>query len=124
MNMRFEAREVKPYAEPLESSDLRLGEIYFHVVFFDDAMLVPVLEPLIFVGENLHQEHEEDGDRAYFQDVDSYQAGVRFDDSGPEEAEFQTFSSKNLGCIFDFDAALNVLLGCSLRRDARKGNDR
>jgi hypothetical protein len=118
MAMRFEAREVKPYAEPLEISDLRIGEIYYHAAFFDDEMLVPVLEPLIFIGENLHSEGE---GNAYFQDVTSYQAGVRFeDDFWPDTAVFQFFSANNLGCIFDFDRALNVLLGCSLRRDAHK----
>jgi hypothetical protein len=116
--MRFEATQIKRYPEPLRTKDLRIGEIYFRVAFFDNEMLVPGLEPLIYIGANLRAEQE---DSAYFQDAGSYEAGIRFgDDSGQYEGEFQFFPSKNLGCIFDFNGALNVILLCSLRREARK----
>jgi hypothetical protein len=40
--MRFEARELKSYAEPVTASQLREGEIYFSVQFADESMLIPM----------------------------------------------------------------------------------
>ena len=74
--MRFEERELKPYAEPVVSDDLRVGSIYFYVQFVDDEMLIPVVEPLVFVGTDLTAD---DQGTFYFQDVESYRQGVRFE---------------------------------------------
>jgi hypothetical protein len=63
--MRFEARELKPYAEPVSPEELKIGETYFAVLFLDDDGLVPTLEPKIFIGRDL--EPEDDG-KLYFQD--------------------------------------------------------
>ena len=48
--IRFEARDLKPYGEYVKSSTLVQGEIYFAVHFLDDQMLVPELDPLVFIG--------------------------------------------------------------------------
>ena len=39
--MRFEARELKPFAEPVSPEELRSGETYFAVLFVDDHGLIP-----------------------------------------------------------------------------------
>jgi hypothetical protein len=39
--MRFEERELKPYAEPFPPESLKTGETYFAVLFLDDNGFVP-----------------------------------------------------------------------------------
>jgi hypothetical protein len=59
--IRFEARSLKPYGECVKSSGLVEGETYFAVHFVDDQMLVPEIDPLVFIGRNL--EHGDSGQR-------------------------------------------------------------
>jgi len=66
--IRFEARDLKHYGEFVQPSDLIEGETYFAVQFLDDQMLVPKLDPLVFVGRNLEPG---DAGRLYFQDAAS-----------------------------------------------------
>ena len=116
--MRFESRELKPYAEPISDAELVEGRVYFFVNFVDDAMLIPVMIPQVFVGMNL-----EKGDikQVYFQDIDSYNSGVRYHSAkGRENAVFESGSKNEIGHIFDYEHALEVLMACSLRR--RKNN--
>jgi hypothetical protein len=109
--MLFEARELKPYAETVPTDELEIGEIYFAVDFFDDEMLIPFLEPKVYIGRNLDPEEE---DAFYFQDLDSYQAGVRFETAAEDdEVTFETGTERHL---FDYESALEVLMSCSLRR--------
>lgn len=115
--MRFEARDLKPYAEPIPPSDLKMGVIYFAVNFIDDAMLIPVVAPRVYIGEDL--DAEEPGH--YFQDVDSYRRGIRFKSSGGEaNAIFEIGTEKH---IFEYERALDVLMRCALnRRAAQSGH--
>jgi len=71
--LHFEGRDLKNYVEPVSASELREGEVYFAVNYVDNEMLVPIMEPLVFIGRNL-----ESGDvsRVYFQDVESRREGV------------------------------------------------
>ncbi|MGB0035459.1 MAG: hypothetical protein WBP79_08300 [Candidatus Acidiferrales bacterium] len=112
--MRFEERELKPYAETVPLDELQVGAVYFAVNFVDDEMLIPSMEPKVFVGRNLEAE---EGERLHFQDIDSYRRGVRFESATEDdEAIFETGTERH---IFEFERALDVLMRCSLRR--RKG---
>lgn len=116
MTMRFE-REVKSYAEPVSAAELKEGSIYFFVNFIDGELLIPAMEPVVFVGRNF-----ESGDegRVYFQDIYSYLEGIRYDTPEPvseeSSAEFHTGSEDELGHVFEYEQALDVLIACSLRR--------
>ena len=113
MTMRFE-RELKPYAEPVSPVDLKEGSVYFFVSFVDGELLIPSMEPVVFVGRNL--EPNEVG-RVYFQDVSSFREGIRYDTTAEEHrAVFQTGSEDELGHVFGYEQALDVLLACALRR--------
>ncbi|NJL27369.1 MAG: hypothetical protein HC897_05480 [Thermoanaerobaculia bacterium] len=115
--MRFEGREIKPYAVPVSALDLKEGAIYFSLTYFDDDMFIPILEPLFFVGRNL-----EPGDvgQVYFQDVYSYKDGIRYDsEPGEYEADFYAGSEDELQHMFEFENALELLLKCSLRRQKK-----
>ena len=112
--MRFEARELKPYAEPISKSELREGEVYFFVTFADDEMLVPTMDTVVFVGSNREPGDE---DRVYFQDVESFTRGVRYDTASDDNpAVFHCGSERELGHVFDFEHALDQLMACALRR--------
>jgi hypothetical protein len=111
--MRFE-RELKPYAEPVSERELKEGEIYFFVNFVDDEMLIPTMETVVFVGKNLDRG---DTDRVYFQDIDSFRRGIRFSTAQDEDfAMFQSGSQSELGHVFEYEGALDVLMACSVRR--------
>ena len=73
--MRFEERELKPYAEPVNAQTLRQGEIYFSVQFADEEMLIPIMEAWVFAGRSLDAENHA-ASRLYFQDVESYRQGA------------------------------------------------
>jgi hypothetical protein len=112
--MRFEARELKPYAETVPPDELQVGTVYFAVNFVDDEMLIPIMEPKVFIGRNLNSEQ---GDRLHFQDIDSYRQGIRFESAAEDdEARFETGTERH---IFEYEKALEVLMMCALRR--RKG---
>lgn len=108
--MRFEERELKPYAEPVPIDEVKEGTVYFAVNFLDDAMLVPTMEPKVFIGKDL--DPQEPG--LYFQDADSYRQGIRFGSTvEAHEATFEVGAEKH---IFEYEKALEVLMQCELRR--------
>ena len=75
--MRFEARELKPYAEPVSANELKLGREYFSVSFVDGEWCIPIIDTLIFTGKT----HE---GLLRFQDVVSYRQGVPPDEDTAE----------------------------------------
>jgi hypothetical protein len=90
--------------------NLKEGEIYFSVIFFDDDMLIPMMEPRVFVNKRKADEKE----NLYFQDIQSYRRGVRFDfPEAEEEATFETGAGR---FMFEYDRALDVLMSYALRR--------
>src|SRR5271154_5466568 len=112
--MRFEARDLKLYAEPGVASDLREGEVYFSVQFVDEKMLIPIIETWVYAGKGRDPEIE--ADRLYFQDVESYGRGIRWNSADKDEADFQVQQLQYIKHIFEYERALEVLMNCSLRR--------
>jgi len=117
--MRFEARDLKPYAHPVTAKVLERGNVYFSIQFADDAMLIPIMETWVFAGSNLHPEDAQN--HLYFQDVESYLQGIRYGTATDENATFQVALEENTNHFFEYEYALEELLKCSLRR--RKGSD-
>jgi hypothetical protein len=116
--VRFEERELKPYAESVSPDDLVSDQVYFTVRFADEKLFVPIVEPLVFIGRNLEKG---DNDLLYFQKFESYSNGVRFDPStGKNAREVHVRGPEDLKHIFEFEKALNVLMSCSLRRRHRQ----
>jgi hypothetical protein len=54
--MRFEERELKPYAEPVLPDQLQEAKIFFPFIFLDEDMLIPNTEPRVFVGSKTEPE--------------------------------------------------------------------
>jgi hypothetical protein len=120
--MRFESRDLKPYAEYVPTNALKQGATYFYIRFIDNDLLVPVLEAFVFVGRNLEAEDER---KVYFQDAASFFSGVRIDTedinaTGSTDGRAVLYSfPDDKGHVFEYDRALDVLLTCALKRKAR-----
>ncbi|MEZ5901327.1 MAG: hypothetical protein R3D51_17750 [Hyphomicrobiaceae bacterium] len=123
--MWFEGREVSLTAMPVEATALEIGKTYFSLTFIDSFMLTPILETLVYLG----QEEAVDGKIVLqFQDISSFNAGVpmpkSFEGSKPrlshtpsgDIATFYQCSPTDLGSVFEFENALALLMLCSLRR--------
>lgn len=118
--MRFAERELKDYAEPVIPRDLRKGGVYFSVQFVDADLLVPVVEPFVFLGKDpggTGQGH------LIFQEFESYGQGIRYESAGESDRHFFRIAApSNIKHIFEYERALDVLMTCALRR--RKPNIR
>jgi hypothetical protein len=117
--LRFEERELKTYSEPVVVENLREGSVYFALNFLDKELLLPTMEPVVFVGKNLEPGDEE---RYYFQDAESYRSGIRYATAVPEEDEVTFYSGAAPIHIFEYERALDCLLACSLRRREPSGS--
>jgi len=112
--MRFEARDLKEYAEPVEAGQLEPGCVYFAVQFLDEEMLVPILEPWVFLGRDLRKG---DVHLLYFQSFESHSGGLTLQSATQRDREsFQITSERGIKHIFEYDRALDVLMTCALRR--------
>jgi hypothetical protein len=90
---------------------LSVGEVYFSVIFLDEEILIPTLDPVVFIGKDLSPG---DVEKPYFQDAASYRDGIRF---GPDAAETGAmFYSGSIKSVFTYERALDLLLARSLRR--------
>jgi hypothetical protein len=113
--MRFEGRELPPWTEPVRAEDLVEGRIYFSVLFLDEALTIPTLEPWAYVGKDLEPD---DSGILYFPDAESYLDGVRYGSCQPgDDAVFSTADDRELGVMHEFERALEDLLRCSLSRE-------
>ncbi len=128
--LRFPEREIPRYAVRVEPSELVVGQVYFRLSYLDEAMSVPELVPLVFIGRDL--EPESNGShRSFFQDAASYLSGVRWGDASPEivgqteeerfegwlqRGHFETVAETDGGGVLLFERALDLLLLCSLER--------
>lgn len=113
LKMRFEERELKSYAEPVQESELTEGSVYFSLNFLDEEMLIPTMETVVFIGRNLEPD---DVDQVYFQDAESFERGARKDGDADEFTRFYSGSKNEVNHIFEYEHALDQLMACLLRR--------
>lgn len=111
--MRFEAREITSYAQPVPTEELKEEKEYFSLQYADEGLLIPIMETLVFVGRNLAVN---DTDLLYFQDVESYRQGIRHGSSEAKNAKFQLGREGKINHIFEYEQVLSELMKCSLRR--------
>jgi hypothetical protein len=111
--MKFEGRELKPYAEPLSHRDLCEGHTYFFLTYVDEELLVPSLQPVVFIGRDLE---EGESGRVWFQDYESHREGIRYGQPNASEGVFYSGMQEETGHVFEYEQALNLLMLCSLRR--------
>jgi len=93
-------------------ADLKVGSIYFMVSYFDDAMLVPELATLVYLGK------EVDGTKDglwYFQDADSYFASGPYP-TGGKDGNLCAVPDDGLKSICELDQVIVSLQECARRR--------
>jgi hypothetical protein len=115
--MRFDARDLTSYARPIETNALVQGEMYLSIQYVDEALLIPTIETMVFVGRNLEPN---DTDFLYFQDVECYLKGMKYGSYPLKEIGFRPFQEQGVKHIFEYESALDELMKCSLRRRAAK----
>jgi hypothetical protein len=110
--MFFEERNLKEHAEPVLAKGLKIGQIYFSLQFLDADLLIPILEPLVYLGRNLRP-----GDTGlmYFQSFESHCAGITLAEPSSSH-HFQMCNGENMNHIFEYEHALDLLMKTSLRR--------
>lgn len=119
-NEWFEGRELTPWADGVAPDDLIAGEVYFSVHFIGEGMLVPVMETMEFLGEQVGEKGEA---LLRFQYVSLPDIA---EDAPPEVVAWAenplhqgyVILPRGTGGIYTFETALEVLMGCSLRRRA------
>ncbi|NII71480.1 hypothetical protein FHW84_000036 [Dyella sp. SG562] len=117
MTITFDKREIPPYGQFVSNDKLVIGETYFHVTYVDQDMLIPTVSSLVYIGRNLGNNEV---NRLYFQDVDSYFDGLRITDENPDPNSMRLESfPEDSPSVFEFDYALESLMLCSLRRKAK-----
>lgn len=110
----FPGRSIKPYSVPITPGELKIGDIYFRVVFLDSAGKVPEWLTLVFV-----EKIDEDGKGPIycFQDAGSFHDGFRHtDDDAAGEVSLHYFEETGINGIYCFEEALDIMLEVSLRR--------
>lgn len=116
--MYFKGREIRSTSNPVSHDELVQGNTYFSLNFIDESMLIPTLEPVIYIGKNLERDDE---GQVYFQDFDSHQDGASYHSATEDmHAVFFKGAEGETNHIFQFDDALEVLMVCYLRRKSRK----
>ena len=109
----FPETVLKPYAEPAAASEMKKGRVYFACHFMDEEMFVPILTPMIYLG-NLDPNEPE---LRLFQNFDSFRCEVRYpEDYSGHEDSFEWYGPDEGKHIFEFDRALETLMRCAIRR--------
>ena len=112
--MRFEERELKSCAAPVTPNLLTEGGVYFSLQFADEDMLIPIMETWVFAGRKLDPADAEG--HLYFQDLESYRQGIRYDSAAAQYDSSNALQAKSANHIFEYERALDQLMLCSLRR--------
>ena len=108
---------MKSYAGPFSPEGVREAQVYFAVQFIDRELLIPTVETLVFIGRDL----DDEAPGLYFQDVESYHAGVRVGSGDENEKHATVYAQRTVKHIFEYERALDQLLICALRRQRASG---
>jgi hypothetical protein len=100
--MWFAGRNIPEAANSVDPGQLVKGQVFFSVTFLDDALCLPELVPVVFIGNS--------SDELIFR----YASAAS--DTGNPDAEFG-FDGE-LSSIYTFEVALEIVLACSIRRSA------
>ncbi|UOD27742.1 hypothetical protein INH39_19815 [Massilia violaceinigra] len=102
------------YAEPIEVFELRQGDLYFMLNYFDEDLLIPELQTLVFLGREVTGENVS---LLYFQDIESYTIRGPYPNFTDGPGDIFHCTDDQLGCIFRLDKAVSALQNCVKRRE-------
>jgi hypothetical protein len=113
-----DAREIKPYGEPVNKDELEEGVVYFSATFpGEDIDFAAELFPLVFVKRGIDIEEPEGANLLVFQDAGSYLRGIRHDSGqGALGVEPYLESAEQSNHIYTYEHALDILVDWGMRR--------
>lgn len=90
------------------ATELSEGAVYFMLQYVDDALAVPVIETVVFIGKNLDGDGTDDG-LYYFQDVESFKAIGAYPNNRQGEGNVFSLPEKAIANIFALDGLVEEL---------------
>jgi hypothetical protein len=93
---------------------MKQGRVYFALQYLDDAMLIPILTPLIFVGYDA-----EEPELRVFQSYESFLGGLRYHeraDISDWPHPFEVYGPDEGKQIYEYEKAVRLLMLCALHR--------
>ena len=102
---------------PVNVADIVIGDVYFSVIYHDDDMLFPTMQPLVFLGAEVLC----NGDLIYeFQHVSTYHLGQTYDNENEQTAlGIVNFLNSSVNCVYTFENAVKCLVECWNRRKGK-----
>ncbi|NOT71745.1 MAG: hypothetical protein HOP09_10855 [Hyphomicrobium sp.] len=117
-SLHFPGRQLNTFATSVDKERLVVGEAYFTVVFFDEDMTIPKMETIIYLGQSSIDQIAKkkkllaiEGELYVFREIENHRCGIDKNDIAFEQAE--------LAGVYEFEAAIDVLLRCALCRTTR-----
>lgn len=108
---------MKERATAVKPTDLVQGGTYFMVSYVDQNCLIPVVEPLVFLGRSIHGDI--DG-KLYFQDAESYVHEGPYLEKANGHQELLSFPDHGIGSILVLEEAVEELERCLARTKRRR----
>ena len=108
-------------SQRVKPEQLEVGAVYFISGCVDRDMLVPFVQPMVFIGRNLAAGDDADDRRWYFQDYESYRDGVRHHGGSGDraDAEFVVYPTDGDLSVHDLETVIARLGECLSR--SRRG---
>ena len=98
------------------ATELCEGSVYFMLQYVDDALSIPIVETVVFIGKNVYGDGEKDN-FYYFQDVESFKAVGAYPDNSQGEGNVFSLPEKAVATtIFTLDSLVDELGNVIARR--------
>lgn len=104
---------MKARAQSVRPSELVKGSTYFMVSYVDDDLLIPIVEPMVFLGRSIHG--DADG-KLYFQNAESFTHHGPYPEATDGDQDVFAFPDEGLGSILNLDEAVEELQRCLARK--------
>jgi hypothetical protein len=112
--VQLPARQLPDCAEPVEEHKLIVGRTYFSVQFLDEDLVIPIVEPVVYLGQSTTEPTR--NRRLQFQYAKSCFPAECGNALAADEVVIFSQAAGQCRHIFEFEQALDILLRCSLRR--------
>ena len=89
--------------------DLRAQDTYLMISFFDEALLIPEITTVVYLGKDIFSEGDQ---KHYFQDYESFRNKTK---AGSDVAVIEA-AADNLMNFYDLDSAASLLEECAQRK--------
>jgi hypothetical protein len=97
-----------------------IGKLYYDISYSDEALLCPIIKPMIFLGQGIDNSEKNNDDLLYFQDPESYSVigSAYFNNkksSQKLEIQVYSFSASAPWPVVDVEGLRKELVSCEKR---------